>query len=78
MCALNLRFRVSRLGGARRVCVRISPGFLVIANFCATARAPSVRRASRWPIYCWLGFFRFVQKSQFVQSVMVLKIIPNF
>jgi len=46
---LGLRFRVSRLGGARRVCARIWPGILTwVPVFCTTAARPSgLRRASR-------------------------------
>ena len=39
-----MRFRVSRLGGARRVCVRISPGFSRDCQF--SARRPAPRRCA--------------------------------
>ena len=55
--ALNLRFRVSRLGGARRVCVRISPRFSHFANFLRDGPRPvGAPRLARWPIYSPIGF----------------------
>ena len=60
--ALGLRFRVSRLGGARRVCARIWPGFSWMPVFCATPARPSgLRRASRADLLL-VGFFRFCLK----------------
>ena len=57
-------FRVSRLGGARSVCVRISPGFLVIANFLRDGPRPvGAPRLARWPTYSPIGFFRFVRNE---------------
>ena len=55
--ALNLRFRVSRLGGARRVLSGFRRDFLVIANFLRDGPRPvGAPRLARWPIYSPIGF----------------------
>ena len=54
-------FLASAARGA--LCQDITGIFSWMSVFCATARAPSVRRASRWPILLPNGLFRFVRNE---------------
>ena len=55
-------FLASAARGA--LCQDITGIFSWMSVFCATARAPSVRRASRWPILLPNGLFRFVRNEE--------------